>query len=197
MRGLRRVSLVTFAVTVLWQGTARAGCLRGIDMGRVTYRFAVPTLQIAATLPTGTVMATAWVPLRERASTAKACDAPVSETLWHAGHVGRVVQVATDLAGVDIRLVLEPNASAAGAPSGQGWNVWPVPSTLPLGGVRVELVKSGPIRSGQISRIPDVQYRVTQGVGKQAKQVRRDTLHYGGQVSVEVVGNLLPSGRLS
>lgn len=189
--------LTLLAVMALWQGTARADCLRGMAAEQVTYRFAVPTVQIAATLPVGTVMATAWVPLRGRASTAQACGDPVSETLWQAGRGGRVVQVATDLAGVDIRLVLEPNAPAAGAPSGQGWNVWSVPSTLPSGGVRVELLKSGPIRSGQISRIPDVQYRVTQRVGKQSKQVRRDTLHYGGQVGVDVVGNLLPSGRLS
>lgn len=183
----------------LWLTPVMAGCRPGetglAPGGRTTYRFAVPALQVPASLPTGTVMATARIPLRWAAPEEASCDAPVRETLWHAGVSRAVIQLATDLSGVDVRLVLEP-AFPPDIPlqTGTGWNMWPSPSPRSQGGVRVELVKSGPMRRGRVSRVPDVQYRRTQGAGNVA---RREILHYGGQVRIDVVDSPQPSGRLS
>lgn len=170
--------LVLLVVTVpAWAGMTPSGPRQTV------YRFAKPALLVPASLLAGTVMATTLIP--ERASPVRG-TAVRDEVLWVDGRrPGRQVTVATNLAGVALRMTLERAAvDSTSAPLSGRWNDWPAPPVLTRSGIRVELVKTGPMRAGTVSRIPDVHYRLL--AGHPAAVV--ETLHYDGHLSIGLAG---------
>lgn len=153
------------------------------------YHFATPFVRVAAGLPLGTVIATAVIP---EGSVIARCGGDVQEGIWSAkGARQRFVTVSSNVPGVSVRVVSEKRALTETPDVGPvwQWNVRPPQHRITQGGVRIELVKTGPVKPGMLTSVSEeVQYRMYTNQASHSRLVMRERLRYMGQLIIEVSG---------
>lgn len=166
-------------------------CLNGEPAMRVTttYHFGSKPVRVGKRLPVGTVIATTLIPA---ARLVMQCDSEIQGGVWSIeGLAPRYRMAPTDVEGVGVRVVSEKNdeADASEGGSAWGWNTYPPLRRMTRSGLRIELVKTGPIHPGVLTHVADMQYRVYAGHAAHPRLAVIEHLHYAGQLTIEIIGS--------
>ncbi|WP_329911576.1 hypothetical protein [Serratia quinivorans] len=177
--------------TALLSAQGHALCLGGGQTVSITtpYHFGPGPLRVDAGLPPGTVIASVLIP---EGSVIARCEGEVSEGVWFVpGQPRGYLMAQTNVTGVGVRVMSEKADSAGDeemVPT-WGWNPRAPRHNLTRGGVHLELVKTGPIHPGVMTRVTgEVQYRLYTGQPPHRRLTVMEHLHYVGQLVIEVTG---------
>ncbi|WP_439413163.1 hypothetical protein [Enterobacter ludwigii] len=143
-----------------------------------TWQFRGSPLTVDDSLPVGTVIAVAQAPEKgERYALA----GDITGGLWcRSAYAASPLTVSTDLDGVMARIITEKQSGAREAGTHLPYRPWR------QGGIRIELVKSGQIRNGWLTRLKEpVEYRLQAG-RKNGKVVLREVLRPARALRIRV-----------
>lgn len=186
---LFRALAIVCALTSTSPGNAL--CLNGDKAVRITtpYHFGSRPVRVGSGVPMGTVIASTLIPA---GSVITRCDNDIHDGVWSTdGFDPRYRLAPTNVDGVGVRVVSEKPDAAGDQVVGPvwGWNASPPLRSITQGGVRIELVKTGPIHPGVLTQVSDVQYRLYTGRAAQQRLVVIENLHYVGQLTIEVIAS--------
>ncbi|WP_123905317.1 hypothetical protein [Serratia liquefaciens] len=192
--------LLALAGFLLFSAPGHALCLSGDQVVALTtpYHFGVGPVRVEGSEPLGTVIASTLIP---EGSVITRCDGDVREGIWSfRGLHAHYRMASTNVDGVGLRVVSEKSPpmedEARGFP--WHWNARKPLRSITQGGLRVELVKTGPIRPGVMtSVVGDLQYRLYTGQPPHQRLSVVESLRYVGQLVIEVSGAVQGHQRLS
>ncbi|EHN8908229.1 hypothetical protein ACEV60_17910 [Enterobacter ludwigii] len=166
-------------------------CLSGDQTVSITtpYHFASGPVRVDVDLPLGTVIATTLIP---EGSVITRCDSVSLDGVWSKqGLHSRYQMASTNMDGVGLRVVSEKlgrTSDGDGEPAWR-WNVRKPLRHITQGGLRIELIKTGPIRPGVLTTVAsDVQYRLYTGSPPHQRLAVVESLRYVGQLVIDVIG---------
>lgn len=171
--------LMAVALTVLlcsMHVRAHREVMTGPEQAVTPYAFSAP-LVVDDSLPVGTVIASVQVP---EYGPERMFSAPASGGMWSSrGLRHRYLLARTDMNGIWVRVSPEKSPLQENAMlTTSGWRT---------GGFRIELVKTGAIRSGVIRKIADpLEYRVYGTRLGYRRLLLREQLRYDGPLRVRV-----------
>lgn len=167
-------------------------CLSGEQAVTITtpYHFSAGPVRVGMGLPLGTVIASTLIP---EGSVITRCDGDLRAGVWNVdGLHSRYRMAPTNVDGVGVRVVSEKSDWAgdeAVAVTGR-WNARKLLHSITQGGLRIELVKTGPIRPGVVTSVAgEVQYRLYTGKPPHQRLAVVENLRYVGQLVIEVIGS--------
>lgn len=181
--------LVLFSL--LLSTPAYALCLNGDQTVTITtpYHFGAGPVRVDSGLPLGTVIASTLIP---EGSVITRCDGDMHEGVWNIkGLHSRYRMAPTNVKGVGLRVVSEKSGQMDGGPLTLTWrwNARKPLRSITQGGLRIELVKTGPIQPGVVTRVAgEVQYRLYTGSPPHQRLAVVERLRYVGQLVIEVIG---------
>lgn len=183
-----RLALV---ILMLLSAPGYALCLSGDQLVTLTtpYHFGVGPIRVEGSVPLGTVIATTLLP---EGSVITRCDSESHDGVWSMRGVhSRYQMTPTNIDGVGLRVVSEKSVGTGdeGAGGAWYWNARKSLRNITQGGLRIELVKTGPIRPGVMTTVVgDVQYRLYTGQPPHQRLSVVESLRYVGQLIIEVTG---------
>jgi len=195
--GVRRVAWgLVLLVSLAGRASESTACLTGTQAMTLTtaWQFMPAVVTVSDALPVGTVVASVVIPEGRGLGW---CRGPVQAGLWDGRQLQSWYQAAaTNVPGLTVRLVTEPEVSRPAWPGGRrGWSS--SVSRLGRGGLRIELVKNGVVRPGTLTQVNGtVQYRTYIGSPPRARLAVVETLRYVGRLVIVVDGPLsVPDAR--
>ncbi|MBS3894861.1 MULTISPECIES: hypothetical protein [Serratia] len=201
LRELRRLlGVLGLLGALLLSAPGYALCLCGNQVVTLTtpYHFGAGPVRVGGNEPLGTVIASTIIP---EGSVITRCDGDVSEGLWNArGLHARYRMAPTNVAGIGVRVVSEKTSPATDDRPGLPWrwNARKPLRSITQGGLRIELVKTGPIQPGVMTAVGgDMQYRLYTGRAPHLRLSVVERLRYVGQLVIEVSGAVQGHQRLS
>lgn len=184
--------LLVLVGLLLLSAPGYALCLSGDRVVTLTtpYHFGVGPVRVGGSEPLGTVIASTLIP---EGSVITRCDGDVREGLWNLrGLHAHYRMASTNVDGVALRVVSEKTPLMADESRGfpWSWNARKPLRSITQGGLRVELVKTGPIRPGVMTTVTgDLQYRLYTGQPPHQRLSVVENLRYVGQLVIEVTGS--------
>lgn len=149
------------------------------------YHFPSSLVTVNSDVPLGTVIATVEIP---ESPAIALCRGHVLEGIWrNAALRERFVMVPSNVPGIGVRVVSEKRGRPVGVDNGLEGKVGTLPHFVTQGGLRIELVKMGPIQSGALG-VPwgTVQYRMYMRGMTDATLVARESFQHVGALFIEV-----------
>ncbi|KNC92910.1 hypothetical protein [Trabulsiella odontotermitis] len=142
-------------------------------------------LVVAESLPVGTVIAVTQIPEQ---GARFAMTGSTRGALWcRSRYVRSVATARTDLDGVAVRIIPEKQAGFSATGAAREGRVWR------QGGIRIELVKTGPLRSGRLTRLQDVvEYRLLEYHQGRTQVMLRESLKLQAALEVRVIPSVAP-----
>lgn len=178
-------------IVILFSVPGYTLCLSGDRTVRITtpYHFGSKPVQVGGGLPLGTVIATTFI---SAGSVITRCDKDIHDGVWSIeGFDPRYRMAPTNVDGVGLRVVSEKanRVDDKATELSWRWNASPPLRSITQGGLRIELVKTGPIHPGVVTRVAgEVQYRLYTGDSAHQRLVVVENLLYVGQLVIEVIG---------